>query len=163
MKLDNHGWGLREMIIYSCIILFLLFFAAFLINDLYEGIKVSKGNNSYYNTQNNYDEEEEEAPEEEEEPEYENDIIDYTYYEAMEREIKRATIEYVRDYNYDLEGQILKVSVETLVGLGYMEQPYDQTLTEKCTGYSNVYLDESTNEYNVKSYIGCSTYRTEGY
>ena len=51
--------------------------------------------------------------------------------------------------------------METLVSLGFMETIYDQTGTNKCSGYSNVYLYE--NDYGVVSYINCSNYVTLGY
>ena len=36
--LNNHGWGIRDMIIYSCIILLFLLIATYYIKSFYSGL-----------------------------------------------------------------------------------------------------------------------------
>ena len=36
--LNNHGWGMRDMIIYSCIILLFLLIATYYIRTFYKGL-----------------------------------------------------------------------------------------------------------------------------
>lgn len=44
MKLNNQGWGLREMLLLCAILLFCVLLVATLINNLYEGL--ASGNNN---------------------------------------------------------------------------------------------------------------------
>lgn len=155
MKLNNHGWGYRDMIIYGCIILLFLLLAAYNINYLYDGLNTSNGNNTNTNVQQPVVEEStNDKPREV--------IVDYTYYQNAEMKIKNATLNYLNDYNYELSEQILNTSLDTLVNLGYMSKVYDQTGSYVCTGYSNSYLGED-GEYVIKAYVNCNNYITEGY
>lgn len=156
MKLNNHGWGYRDMIIYGCIILLFLLLAAYNINYLYDGLNTtSNGNNTNNNVQQPVVEEStNDKPQEV--------IVDYTYYQNAEMKIKNATLNYLNDYNYELSEQILNTSLDTLVNLGYMSKVYDQTGNYVCTGYSNSYLGED-GEYVIKAYVNCDNYITEGY
>ena len=67
MKLNNHGWGYRDMIISSCILLILLFFAASSISELYDGIEASNAEKEKIRQQWAEKEAEEEKKEEMEE------------------------------------------------------------------------------------------------
>ena len=49
MKLGNHGWGMREMIIYLCVFAIILIFVAISINSLYK--KIEKDNDAQKNNQ----------------------------------------------------------------------------------------------------------------
>ena len=42
--LNNHGWGMKDMIIYSCIILLFLLIATYYIRSFYKGISMSSPN-----------------------------------------------------------------------------------------------------------------------
>ena len=88
------------------------------------------------------------------------DAFDY-YYKMQEDKLKNATLDYVKNYSYDLTEDILVVSIDTLVSFGFIEPIYDQTGSNVCTGYSNVYLVGE--EYGVVPYINCSNYVTIGY
>lgn len=151
MKLNNNGWGYREMVIYTCIILLALIFVAISISSFYDNL-VEDINSDRTNQTNN-------TVVEENKPN--SNTVDTTYYVQQENKLKNATIDYMNRYSYDLNQNIMTVSMETLVSLGFMETIYDQTGTNKCSGYSNVYLYE--NDYGVVSYINCSNYVTLGY
>lgn len=150
MKLNNNGWGYRDMVIYTCIILLALFFVAMSISSFYDNLV--EDINSDRNNQNN-DVVEENKPNSNE--------VDKNYYLLQESKLKDATLNYVNKYSYDLDQNIMSVSMETLVSLGFMEQIYDQTGTNKCSGYSNVYIYE--NDYGIVPYISCNNYVTLGY
>ena len=150
MKLNNNGWGYRDMVIYTCIILLALFFVAMSINSFYDNLV--EDINSDRNSQNNNVVEENKP--------YSNEV-DKNYYLLQESKLKEATLNYVNKYSYDLDQNIMSVSMETLVSLGFMEQIYDQTGTNKCSGYSNVYIYE--NDYGIVPYISCNNYVTLGY
>lgn len=150
MKLNNNGWGYRDMVIYTCIILLALFFVAMSINSFYDNLV--EDINSDRNSQNNNVVEENKPNSNE---------VDKNYYLLQESKLKEATLNYVNKYSYDLDQNIMSVSMETLVSLGFMEQIYDQTGTNKCSGYSNVYIYE--NDYGIVPYISCNNYVTLGY
>lgn len=151
MKLNNNGWGYRDMVIYTCIILLALFFVAMSISSFYDNLV--EDINSDRNNQNNNNVVEENKPNSNE--------VDKNYYLLQESKLKDATLNYVNRYSYDLDQNIMSVSMETLVSLGFMEQIYDQTGTNKCSGYSNVYIYE--NDYGIVPYISCNNYVTLGY
>ena len=150
MKLNNNGWGYRDMVIYTCIILLALFFVAMSISSFYDNLV--EDINSDRNNQNNNVVEENNPNSNE---------VDKNYYLLQESKLKDATLNYVNKYSYDLDQNIMSVSMETLVSLGFMEQIYDQTGTNKCSGYSNVYIYE--NDYGIVPYISCNNYVTLGY
>lgn len=156
MKLNNRGWGYRDMIIYGCIILLFLLLAAYNINYLYDGITATSDVNNTYNNEQQSDIEEitNNKPQEV--------IVDYTYYQNAELKIKNATLSYLNDYNYELSEQILNTSLDTLIDFGYISKIYDQSGNYICTGYSNSYLGED-GEYVIKAYVNCNNYITEGY
>ena len=153
MKLNNNGWGYRDMIIYSCIILFALVIAAVSISSYYDSfmsdLNTNNDNNDYYVDDNN-DEDTEESI-----------VTDTDYYKLQEDKLKSATLDYVKNYSYDLTEDILVVSIDTLVSFGFIDPIYDQTGSNVCTGYSNVYLVGE--EFGVVPYINCSNYVTIGY
>lgn len=150
MRLNNNGWGYRDMVIYTCIILLALFFVAMSISAFYDNLV--EDINSDRNSQNNNVVEENNPNSNE---------VDKNYYLLQESKLKDATLNYVNKYSYDLDQNIMSVSMETLVSLGFMEQIYDQTGTNKCSGYSNVYIYE--NDYGIVPYISCNNYVTLGY
>lgn len=174
MKLNNHGWGYRDMIIYSCILLILLFFAASSISELYDGIEASNAEKEKIRQQWAEKEAEEEkkeemeediyvpsTPEETEEPEEVE--VDYNYYSLREKELKSATMSYLNDYNYDLSTAKMKITLDTLINFGYMVEMFDQTGLNVCTGYSNVYKDNYGNII-IDPYVKCDGfYVTNGY
>ena len=138
------------MVIYTCIILLALFFVAMSISSFYDNLV--EDINSDRNNQNNNVVEENKPNSNE---------VDKNYYLLQESKLKDATLNYVNKYSYDLDQNIMSVSMETLVSLGFMEQIYDQTGTNKCSGYSNVYIYE--NDYGIVPYISCNNYVTLGY
>lgn len=167
MKLNNHGWGLKDMIIYSCILLFFLFLAASSVNSFYDGLQAGKEESERRQNEINENakkEEEKEIVDDIIDNSNTNPVIDYDYYNNREKELQAAALGYLNYYNYDLESQIMKITLDTLIGLGYIQPIYDQTSYNICTGYVNAYYDEDASEYVVNPYLNCSGYYiTEGY
>ena len=149
MKLDSRGWGLREMIIYTCILLLLLLFAAFNINSLYSSLQDSK---------NDIQEVVEPVDKGNKEENYVSEVVDKNKYYIYEDKMVEATKDYLKDYNYDLTENILTVDLETLVNFGYIERIYDQVDSSICTGYTNSF--EENNEIKINAFVKCSNYRT---
>lgn len=153
MKLNNNGWGYRDMIIYTCIILFALIFVAFSISAFYDNL-MEDINSDRNNTPVVNEPVEEKVPSQ-------NVVTDSDYYIIQENKLKNATLDYVSKYSYELSESILTVSIDTLVSLGFMDPIYDQTGTYECSGYSNVYINGD--DYGIVPYISCSNYVTSGY
>lgn len=152
MKLGNHGWGMRDMIIYTCILILFLLVAAYSVKSLYDVIGTPVENENVLVTPPVVEETEEDKP----------IVVDYEYYNKLELDMKNATLNYLAARPTIIENDILKITSDTLVNLEYMDELYDQTKENKCLGYSNVYQDED-GDYIVKSYISCNNYVTEGY
>ena len=160
MKLGNHGWGMREMIIYLCIFTIFLIFIAISINSLYKKIE-----DDTKDSDNNQSTIVEPAPEQSKDnPEIDKTrSVDYSYYHEEERKIYNATIRYLEDKPTETGRGVFRIDDSTLVSLGYMGKIYNDIGTTQCTGYSNVYVQEGEANYTIKSYIRCDNYATEGY
>ena len=164
MHLGNNGWGLREMIIYLCILSIILLFVAFSIHALYRRIdRDSKNQEDTIHvvapdakTQTVVDEPKKEEPIVESKP------VDYDYYRNQEARLTSATFKYLEEKPTEIGPGILLIKEESLVNLGFMTPLYSQ-YGNRCTGYSNVYVQEGASEYTVKSYIMCENYKSEGY
>ena len=160
MKLNNNGWGYRDMIIYTSIILIALIFVTLSISSFYDGIvNADYGNDTYTPTGSYVDKDEKE---ESMLNENNSNVINTDYYTWLETKLKSATLDYLNTYSYDISDNIMNVSLDTLVSFGFIERLYDQSGTNMCSGYSNVFL---TNDgmYEIKPYISCSNYVTNGY
>lgn len=159
--MGNHGWGMRELIIYMCIFAIILLFVAFSINALYKRID-RDAKNAKNNTPVIVEPVTEDQPVNEPVEEQPR-VVDYDYYHQLETRVYNATIKYLQDNPTAIEDRILKLDDETLVNLGYMSPLYNDIGTGKCTGYSNVYEDSVSSEYVVRSYVRCDNYISEGY
>ena len=153
MKLNNHGWGTRDFVIYMCVLVLILLFVTISISSMYKGITDSTDKT------NNQQRVEEKQPVEENKRSV---IIDYKLYESMETKLYLATYDYMEDKKLNTDNDILNITSETLISEGYLEEMLDQN-GEKCSGYSNVYDDEN-GDHMIKSFISCGgLYTTEGY
>lgn len=152
MKLGNGGWGYRDMIIYSSIIIIALVFVAVSIGNFYDSLPEPQTYNPSSNINQNDDNEENKNT---------DVVIDENYYANLEARVKSATLDYVNTYSYDMTDDILNVSVETLVSFNFLDPLYDSNGTI-CTGYSNVFINNQ-GTFEIKPYISCSNYVTSGY
>lgn len=152
MKLDNRGWGLREMIIYSCILLFFLLIAVYHVNYLYLSFDESS------------DSKEKVSQEKEtvKEPEKNVDTIKYVdvnKYISYQEKMIEAGQNYLKDYNYDLSVSILTLDLNTLIEFDYIEKIYDQIDGSLCTGYVNIF-EKDDGDYNISPFVRCTNYVT---
>lgn len=168
MKLNNHGWGYRDMIIASSVIIILLFVVAVQVDALYDGIQATEEKRQAKREEINNKLEQSEKEEdrvivgEDDEPESNTTIVvDYDYYRDRENELKQAASAYMTAYNYDLSGEIMTITLDTLINLGYMREVYDQTGSSVCDGFVNVYEDSNTGEYVITPSITCNNYKTK--
>lgn len=159
VKLNNNGWGYRDMIIYSSIILIALIIVAVSISSFYDDLSNSINNNNTYKPNSNVVQ-----PEEEGNSDNTNTTpsTNTNYYVWLESQLKSATLDYLNTYSYDLTDNIMNVSLDTLVSFGFIEQLYDQSGNNICSGYSNVFIT-TDGQYEIKPFINCSNYVTSGY
>lgn len=154
MKLGNQGFGLREMIIWTCVLLIILLFVAMQINTMYKKIEENKEHNPIHDVvetpQDNVHEPEEQQPLVE--------TIDYDYYKSLENKIKTATVNYLNENPTVLSEQLLTLTSTDLINLGYLTTLYAQDGESICSGYSNVY--ETNEEIVVNPYVICNNYNT---
>ena len=174
MGLSNHGWSLKEMLIYCCLLLSCLLVASFFINSLYSVLanpvnnssssSSSKGNNTNgqgnSGSKNNGSQKNDGSDTKNDSSNQNKDEIDLAYYKKQEDKLYVATEKYLKDYRYDLSTNILKVELNTLIGLEYIDKIVDSK-GSTCTGYSNVLDDNGKPKIYV--YIKCGDYMTKGY
>lgn len=147
MKLDNRGWGLKEMLILSSIILFFLLIAAIVAGSFAKELKDSKP----------VPEVEESTPVErpEETP------VDYDYYYLLEKDLETATENYINDLGTNLDNGSVNIYLNNLIDNGYITTMVDKSTGNYCNGYGKAYKKE--NAVIIKGYIKCDEYKTEGY
>lgn len=135
MYLNNKGWGLKEMILLSCIILAAVFVAAIMINTLYKDLDMNiNGNNASNPSSSNQNKEEK--------------------YEAIERNLLSAAKKYARENNLEDEES---VDSDTLIANGYLTVSKMTNEDDTCEGY----VTKQNTSY--KAYISCESYETKGY
>ena len=142
--LNNKGWGLRQMIIYSTIIIVALLIATFYVVALY--IQIDDNIAAVQNDDNNDNKEV---------------LSDYetNRYLSYESELKVATSYMINTCNCTFDNII---TYEQLIKGGYIGNFRDIRDNSVCDGYSTIYQN-SSGEYIITPYIKCSNYQTEGY
>lgn len=150
MKLDNRGWGYRDMIIYSSIIIICLVIVVFFSHIMYTNLEKDVSNASSYSSNTNEEKKPISLTKEQEE-----------YYHNKELEVKQATYVYLDKNNYQGTSAIRKVDLDILEGFGYVNKVTDVLDGSSCKGYAIVSVKNSL--YTVNPYIQCSHYVTNGY
>ena len=143
--LNNHGWGMRDMIIYSCVILLFLLIATYYIRTFYKGL--SNATNTVVETKKT------------------EEVIkkqDVSLYNNYEQRMHNAAINYVYQYYGDLDRSIASITLNDLTSKGYIEPLYDQLDNSLCMGYSDVW-DSEDSVLHASSYVRCTHYKTVGY
>lgn len=136
MKLNNHGWGLNEMLIYCGILLFFLMVAIFFIVQL---------SNSLGDT-------------------FKSSVSGDITYSMVEENIKSATSSYIEKYyKEDIGTGTITVSVDNLLKYDMLSESSIKPTDEKnaCKGYALV--KKENNELIIDSYIKCDNYETDNY
>lgn len=137
MKLNNNGWGTKEMILFSSIILLCLIITAILVSNLFKNIKTPITSNN--------------GPIE----------INVSEYEKRELQLETAARSYIVD-NFDGYFVEMKITINELKEFGYIEDILDTITNEVCEGYV-ISKNVENEELSVKPYIRCSNYTTIGY
>lgn len=146
MKLDNRGWGLREMLIYSSILLLFLLIASFRMSALYNDINSTKDEPETFVEEKNSSE---------------KGFYDLKYYYDYEDKMIQATRDYLKKYEYNVEVQTLKIDLSTLIDLDLIDKLYDKDSNVRCEGYVMVTFE--SDKEAIKPYLMCGDYVTKGY
>jgi len=136
MKLNNHGWGLNEMLIYCGILLFFLMIAIFFIIQL---------SNSLGDT-------------------FKNSITGGITYSMVEENVCNATFGYIEKYyNEEIGTGTITVSVDNLLKYDMLSKASLKPMDEDnyCNGYALV--KNLNDELVIDSYIKCDNYETDNY
>ena len=162
MKLDNRGWGLREMLIYSSILLIFLLIAAFRISALYDGVKNNSTHSDSSSSQNNFNNSTDNNNNNGDIKDNSNvkDKYDLQYYYDYEDDMVEATQKYLKLYNVNIESST-KLDISTLIDLDLLGKLYDKGSTARCEGY--VLIEYDNDKLAIKPFLGCLDYITKGY
>lgn len=146
MKLGNQGFGLKEMIIYTCLLSLLLLYVAFSINSLYKNRPEPTINTDKPVS----------------EPTQKPVAVNYEYYTNLENEMKNAATNYVAEHSEAITSYNFRITASTLISNGYLHLLKDQFGEETCSGYINGYTN-SAGESTLIPYLKCDNYFTTGY
>ncbi len=178
MKLNNRGWGTKDLIISGVVIMILLLIVVFNVNRLYKSLELEQTASSpytkinekvedkiekrkkYTNTENE-DNNEQPNDNTEDNPNYELSEMDLEYYKNYETRLQDSTRKYIIDTNYQVNGEQDLINLNDLIDGGYISELHDINDNSICNGYSIVQLLED-NRISIKPYIICTSYKTEG-
>jgi len=137
MKLNNHGWGYKSLIIWSSVFIIALLIASLWISNLVRR----------YNSDKKSDKT--------------NNVVDANkpYYD-LENIMRNAGIEYASNHNtlITLSNAELIIPYDELYEEGYLDKLMDPKNEDECTGYVVIKSSSDTD-----AYIKCSGYITEDY
>lgn len=159
MKLNNKGFGMKESLIYLCILLLILLVASCSVSSFYDTLEETRNDN--YQDSYLFDVEEDEDDDEViVDDEDSSIVIDYDYYQIKEESLANSAIRYARDKGL-VEG-INTVYLDELVKTGYLDNKIVDYVSGKvCTGYANVTYENGV--YDADGYLLCTNYKTEGF
>lgn len=160
MKLDNRGWGLREMLIYSSLLLVFLLIATVRLSALYDDVGKSKEdskiNVSNSNENNNID-----SSNSDDSSDDLKDKYDLQYYYDYEDKMVEATQKYLKINDYNIDNDTVKLDLLTLIDFELIYRLYDKGSNVRCEGYVLIIYENS--RYAIKPYLSCLDYVTKDY
>ena len=146
MKLNNHGWGFKEMFIMIVILVAFLMLAVYLIYIFYHDLKKSgvdlSNNFDYYETKD-------------------GEYKPKSAYEDLEIRIKNATVKYMKNYYSNELSDSVVITVKDLKQTKLITNLKDLKDLSPCTGY--VIVTYRNERLRYEPYINCNNYHTSGY
>ena len=159
MKLNNKGFGMKESLIYLCVLLLVLLVASCSVSSFYDTLEETR-NDDY---QDSYlfdvdeDEDENDVVIDDEESSI---VINIEYYHAKEDVLSSSAIRYARDKG--MTDSTNTIYMDELVKTGYMDNKVvDYVSGKTCTGYAEVSYADGV--YDADGYLLCTNYKTEGF
>ena len=159
MKLNNKGFGMKESLIYLCVLLLILLIASCSVSSFYDTLEESR-NDDYQDSYWFDVDEDEEDSDVIVDDEDSSIVIDYEYYRAKEDVLASSAIRYARDKA--LTESVNTIYMDELVKNGYMDNKVvDYVSGKTCTGYVDV--SYANGVYDADGYLLCTNYKTEGF
>ena len=147
MKLNNHGWGFKDMIFYMSILVLFLFIAVFLIIRMYRQLDQRNFDISDY------------FPE----GEKANAQKEVLLYSDLEVKIKNSAVNYIKGYyDKELTNEKVVITLNTLKSNNLIDDLKDIKDKSSCNGYVLVSMNNNL-ETRYYPYIKCANYETLGY
>ncbi len=147
MKLNNHGWGFKDMIFYMAILVLFLFIAVFLIIRMYR--QLDKRNfdiTDYF-------------------PEGETSTVnkEIHLYSDLEVKIKNSAVNYLKNYyEEELTSKKVVITLNMLKDKNLIDNLKDIKDKTLCDGYVLASMNDKL-EVIYYPYIKCANYTTLGY
>ncbi len=135
MRMNNHGWGAKEMIFCSAIILIAFFFVVFYTSQLMEGLGDT----------------------------FRQNITGNITYSSIEENVEKSALAYMSKYYKNEVGMgTITIKSSNLIQYGILKES-DFVTSEKdsCYGYALVRRDGE--DLMAEPYITCSKYETDHY
>jgi len=111
MKLNNKGWGIREMLVLSAVLIFFFGVAIYFIYLLYSSLDLDLKDDS--------------------------DYVDVLQYVALEDNLEEAALEYLEDLNQVFDADVV-IFLKDLVAADYISGINDPNTGNACDGYVEV-------------------------
>ena len=174
MRLNNHGWGSKEFLFSIVAILILLLVVAVNVHRLYDALDNTSYNSSSdttnnndsnvdtSNTDNNSDINSNDNQDSNEDDTREEIVYNEQYYIDYQNTMINATKNYIIYSSPSIPQEGLIVDLSTLINNNYINSLNDMLDGSVCSGYSKVFLS-SDSSLDIKTYLNCSNYVTEGY
>jgi transcription initiation factor IIF auxiliary subunit len=148
MKLNNRGWGFREMVFYMAVLVVFLFIAVFLIIRMYRQMDQKNYDISDY------------FPEGETTPATKKEVL---LYSDLELELKNATVTYLKNYyEEELTSEKVAITLTMLKTKNLITSFKDVRDKSNCDGYTLVSINKDL-VVSYYPYIKCANYTTVGY
>jgi competence protein ComGF len=160
MKLNNKGFGMRESLIYLCILLMVLLVAACSVSSFYDTLEESRSDNHQEYYLFDVDEDDEKDDSQVIDDKDSSIVINYDYYHIEEERFANAALEYARANG--LNDSVNQVNLTDLYKSNHMTRKIvDYVDGKTCGGYANVSYNNGS--YDVEAFILCTNYKTKGY
>lgn len=147
MKLNNHGWGLKDMVLYMTILVIFLFIAVFLIVRMYHQLDQRNFNISDYFPEG-------------ETTTTEKEIL---LYSDLEVKIKNSAVKYLKNYyENELTNEKISITLNVLKAKNLIDDLKDIKDKSSCDGYVLASMNDNL-EMVYYPYVKCANYTTLGY
>ena len=185
MKLNNKGWSLNTLLICMAIILSFLLISVLYVYKLsneftsnltgvnnstnYSNNNSSEISDSINNNNNTLDTKESNSSNNDS-SQLDNNQTDNSsttnakdkYYMTKESQLQAGTIRYLKENAITIaDDETIIINANDIINKKYIQAIKDDRTNNACDGYSVASFQD--NDYNVKSYIACDSYSTEGY
>lgn len=160
-RLNNRGWGEKDMMLYCGIIAVILLVIYILLNQFNHMMDTPKDSSTI---DKNVKEEINEATTpgviiDEDTEDQEPVVVDDNYYHALEDSLEIASKAYIeRQYEEIQDDTIMHITLEQLTSLDFIDQVKDPN-GNICSGY----VTYTSSDETYKPYLDCGDYTTEGY